>query len=40
LLADPRVSRKITVSGHVYDTATGRVTTVVEPSAPRPRARA
>jgi carbonic anhydrase len=40
LLADPRVSRKITVSGHVYDTATGRVTTVVEPSAPRPRDRA
>jgi carbonic anhydrase len=40
LLADPRVSRKITVSGHVYDTTPRRVRTVVEPSAPRPRARA
>ena len=36
LLGDPRVSRRITVSGHVYDTATGVLTTVVEPSTPRP----
>jgi carbonic anhydrase len=39
LLEDPRLSRKITVSGHVYDTATGEVTMVVEPSAPRSRGR-
>jgi carbonic anhydrase len=36
LLDDPRISRRITVSGHVYDTATGVLTTVVEPAAPRP----
>jgi carbonic anhydrase len=39
LLEDPRISREVTVSGHVYDTATGQVTTVVEPAAPRPRGR-
>jgi len=31
LIADPRVSTKTTVSGHVYDVRTGLVTTVVEP---------
>ena len=36
LLGDPRVSRRITVSGHVYDTATGVLTMVVEPSPPHP----
>jgi carbonic anhydrase len=34
VLADPRVSPRITVSGHVYDLETGLVTTVVEPRSP------
>jgi carbonic anhydrase len=36
LLDDPRISRRITVSGHVYDTASGVLTMVVEPSTPHP----
>ena len=36
LLDDPRISRRITVSGHVYDTVTGVLTMVVEPSSPHP----
>jgi carbonic anhydrase len=35
LLSDPRISSRITVSGHVYDVHTGRVTTIVEPRSPR-----
>lgn len=31
VLAAPQVSRRITVSGHVYDTATGLLETVAEP---------
>jgi carbonic anhydrase len=31
LLSDPRISPRITVSGHVYDVHTGLLTTVVEP---------
>jgi carbonic anhydrase len=39
VLADPRISSRITVSGHVYDVETGLVTTVVEPASPQgPRA--
>jgi carbonic anhydrase len=38
LLSDARVSRDITVSGHVYDIDTGLLTTVVEPASPRERA--
>jgi carbonic anhydrase len=34
VLADPRISRRITVSGHVLDLDTGLVTTVVEPRSP------
>jgi carbonic anhydrase len=34
LLSDPRISRHITVSGHVYDVQTGLVTTVAEPASP------
>jgi carbonic anhydrase len=34
VLAAPQVSPRITVSGHVYDTATGRLETVVEPAHP------
>jgi len=34
LLSDPRVSPRITVSGHVYDVETGLVTTVVAPASP------
>jgi carbonic anhydrase len=30
LLASPRLSPKVSVSGHVYDVATGRVTTTVD----------
>jgi carbonic anhydrase len=30
LLSSPRLSPKVSVSGHVYDIATGRVTTTVE----------
>jgi carbonic anhydrase len=32
ILAAPQVSRRITVSGHVYDTATGLLETVAEPA--------
>jgi carbonic anhydrase len=32
ILAAPQVSTRITVSGHVYDTATGRLETVAEPA--------
>jgi carbonic anhydrase len=35
VLSDPRISTRITVSGHVYDVDTGLVTTVVEPASPR-----
>jgi carbonic anhydrase len=35
VLADPRISARITVSGHVYDTATGVIETVVEASSPQ-----
>jgi hypothetical protein len=31
ILAAPQVSTRITVSGHVYDTATGLLETVAEP---------
>jgi carbonic anhydrase len=34
LLAAPQISRRITVSGHVYDVDTGLVTTIVEATAP------
>jgi len=34
LSAAPQLSRRIAVSGHVYDTTTGLLTTVAEPSAP------
>jgi carbonic anhydrase len=34
LLAAPQISRRIAVSGHVYDVDTGLVTTVVEPQSP------
>jgi carbonic anhydrase len=34
VLSDPRISRHITVSGHVYDVDTGLITTVVEPASP------
>jgi len=34
-LSDPRISSRITVSGHVYDVDTGLVATVVEPASPR-----
>jgi carbonic anhydrase len=40
VLADPRISPHITVSGHVYDVDTGLVTTIVEPASPRPLAAA
>ncbi|HEX6527838.1 MAG TPA: hypothetical protein VF070_48635, partial [Streptosporangiaceae bacterium] len=36
LLASPMLSAKVSVSGHVYDIATGRVTTVVDARYPRP----
>ncbi len=35
LLSDLRISPRITVSGHVYDVQTGRVTTIVKPRSPR-----
>jgi carbonic anhydrase len=35
ILAAPQISSRITVSGHVYDVATGRLETVVEPKSPR-----
>jgi carbonic anhydrase len=34
VLTDPRISPRITVSGHVYDVETGLVTTVAEPRSP------
>jgi carbonic anhydrase len=34
VLGDPRISSRITVSGHVYDVGTGLVETVVDPAAP------
>jgi carbonic anhydrase len=36
LLTSPLLSPKVSVSGHVYDIATGRVTTTVDPSYPQP----
>ena len=36
LLASPRLSPKVSVSGHVYDIATGRVTTAVDARYPDP----
>lgn len=35
LLGDPRISQRITISGHVYDVHTGLVTTVVDAAPPR-----
>jgi carbonic anhydrase len=32
--SDPRISPRITVSGHVYDVETGLLTTIVEPVSP------
>jgi carbonic anhydrase len=34
VLSDPRISPRITVSGHVYDVHTGLITTIVEPMSP------
>jgi carbonic anhydrase len=34
LVADPRISSRITVSGHVYDVRTGLLRTIVEPLSP------
>ena len=34
VLSDPRISPRITVSGHVYDVHTGLITTIVEPASP------
>ena len=34
VLSDPRISPRITVSGHVYDVHTGLVTTIVAPASP------
>jgi carbonic anhydrase len=39
LLASPLLSPKVSVSGHVYDIATGRVTTVADARYPEPSAR-
>jgi carbonic anhydrase len=36
LLASPLLSPKVSVSGHVYDIATGRVTTAVDARRPQP----
>jgi carbonic anhydrase len=36
LLASPRLSPKVSVSGHVYDIATGRLTTVLDAEYPAP----
>jgi carbonic anhydrase len=38
LLSDPRISPRITVSGHVYDVDTGLLTTIAEPASPTPSA--
>ena len=37
LLEAPQLSSAITVSGHVYDVASGRLETVLEPASPRAR---
>jgi carbonic anhydrase len=37
LLASPLLSPKVSVSGHVYDIATGRVTTTLDAQNPQPR---
>ncbi|MGH2891737.1 MAG: carbonic anhydrase [Solirubrobacteraceae bacterium] len=34
VLSDPRISPRITVSGHVYDVETGLITTIVTPARP------
>jgi carbonic anhydrase len=34
VMGDPRISSRITVSGHVYDVGTGLVETAVEPASP------
>jgi hypothetical protein len=34
VLTDPRISPRITVSGHVYDVDSGLVSTVVEATSP------
>jgi carbonic anhydrase len=39
LLASPLLSPKVSVSGHVYDIATGRVTTALDARYPEPNAR-
>ncbi|HLK73199.1 MAG TPA: carbonic anhydrase [Streptosporangiaceae bacterium] len=39
LLASPLLSPKVSVSGHVYDIATGRVTTVADARYPEPSVR-
>ena len=39
LLASPLLSPKVSVSGHVYDIATGRVTTAIDARYPEPNAR-
>ena len=39
LLDSPLLSPKVSVSGHVYDVATGRVTTAVDARYPEPNAR-
>jgi carbonic anhydrase len=39
LLSDPRISPRITVSGHVYDVDTGLVTTIVQPASSKGSAR-
>jgi len=40
VLSDPRISLRITVSGHVYDVDSGLVTTIVTPTSPTPSAAA
>ena len=39
LLASPQLSPKVSVSGHVYDIATGRVTTAIDARYPEPNGR-
>jgi len=34
VLSDPRISPRITVSGHVYDVDSGLLTTILEPASP------
>jgi carbonic anhydrase len=38
VLSDPRISPRITVSGHVYNVGTGLISTIVEPVSPTPSA--